>query len=84
MRFEYCILCQELHPSSQIKLKICLPCWEKIKTGLQPTLKKYLELNLAEFFNWEPLNIAQKRHHPPKPTSIKQRVRFHAISQNFK
>jgi len=82
MRFEHCILCQELHPRSQIKLKICKVCYDKIEDGIQPTLDNYLALDLSQFFDWEPLPHILKNQQPHKHPSIKDRVRNHAISRN--
>ena len=82
MRLEHCILCPEIHPKNEIKLRICSTCRDKIENGEEPTFSRYLTLNFSEYFDWEPLILANKHPQNAKPLSIRERVKYHSLSLN--
>ena len=50
MRFETCQLCTQLYEEKEIKLGICLDCWDNIENGKDPTITKYLGLDFSYLY----------------------------------
>ena len=53
LRFESCLLCTQMYDENEMKLGICLDCWDKIENGIEPTRTEYLEMDYFYLYGFK-------------------------------